>query len=128
MKYVNFSMSFFPIPKEKYGTAKIKPKLDPEVKARKKRDNEKVRMPKGTTIKDVKKVQKEIDYNAKLKIKEIEKLIIKHSVDISNQYEVNRLTSLLIQNNVFNGKIEAKTFIIAFRDFIIQDLKRFEEI
>lgn len=120
--------SFYPLPKSMFGNVKIKRKLDPEVKARKKRDNEKVPKPKGTTIKDVKKVQKEIDYNAKLKIKEIEKLIIKHNVDISNQYEINRLTSLLILNFVFGNKIEAKTFVIAFKDFILQDLKRFEEI
>jgi hypothetical protein len=121
-------MSFYPIPKERFGTAKVKPKLDPEVKARKKRDNEKVTMPKGTTIKQVQQLRKEIDYNAKLKIKEIEKLIINNNVDISNQYEVNRLVSLLILNNVFGNKIEAKTFVIAFKDFIIDSLKRFEEI
>src|SRR6188768_1728543 len=113
-------MSFL-IPTDRFGTSKKKPKLDPEVKARRKRDNEKIPMPKGTTIKDVKKMQKEMDYHAKLKIKEIEKLIINNNVDISNQYEVNRLVSLLILNFIFNNKIEAKTFVIAFKEFILQD-------
>lgn len=127
MKYVNFGMSFFPIPKEKYGNAKIKPKLDPQIKAIKKRDNEKVRMPKGTTIKQVKQMKKENDYRASLKIKEILRLIKENYIDINNQYEVNRLVSLLVLLCVFDNKIEAKTFVIAFKDLILEDLKRMDE-
>jgi len=52
------------------------------------------------------------------------KLAIKNHVDIENQYEVNRLTSLAVQNNIFDNKIEAKQFINRWNGLIETDIKR----
>jgi len=51
-------------------------------------------------------------------LNKVSNIAIENNIEISNQYEVNRLTSLLVCNNIFDNKISAKEFLINYRDLI----------
>jgi len=57
-------------------------------------------------------------------LNKVSNIAIENNIEISNQYEVNRLTSLLVCNNIFDNKISAKEFIIDYQTLIETDIKR----
>ena len=109
-------MSFFPIPKEKFGTAKKeKISLTNEVKKARK-DNSGGKSKRAHTIQSVKRNRQVLDQQASIKIKDIQNIMEKHFIFSEN--EINRVAALCTKDNLFDSTFQARMFIIAFRDKI----------
>ncbi|MGZ5551499.1 MAG: hypothetical protein ACXWE7_12010 [Nitrososphaeraceae archaeon] len=118
-------MSWYKISSDLFGTKKEKKKLDPEVKARKKRDKEKIKMPKPTNIKEVKKKQKELSILTQQHLKSIVEII--NEFPEKNIIQINHLAALATQKGVFSNIVEAITFIKVFLPNILNALHNKEE-
>lgn len=109
-------MSFFPIPKEKFGTAKKeKIQLTNEVKKARK-DNSGGNGKRAHTIQVVKRNRQVLDQQAAIKIKDIQNIMEKHFIFSEN--EINRIAALCTKDNLFDSAFQARMFIVAFRDKI----------
>ena len=116
-------MSWIPMPKNKFGNKKMKVKRDPELKLKKVDD--KIRMPRPTTIKEVKKKQEELTFLTKQNLISVVEIIEKE-IPKNSSIQVNHLAAIATQKNIFSNTIEAITFIRVFLPNILEILHKRE--